>query len=88
MQIGLIQVIIYVLLWMWNDYLMTILSLALGGILLSVLLISLISDWLQPSKVPNWYYQLMVASLLANLLGYALFLVSGNEVTWMNESVF
>lgn len=82
-EIFLVEVIIYFLLWLFNDYLATLLSVALGGIFLAILIISLIVEWIERSKVPIWYYQFMVASILAPLLTAIIYLLFAGGVSWM-----
>ena len=80
----LVQVLIYLLLWLWNDYLATVLSLILGGISLFVWLISLIVEWVEQSKVPKSYYRLMLLCFLAPLLGAIIGIGLKNGLSWMS----
>lgn len=82
-EIFLVEVIIYFLLWLFNDYLATLLSISLGGIFLAILIISLIVEWIERSKVPIWYYKFMVVSILAPLLTAIIYLFFAGGVSWM-----
>lgn len=85
-EIFLGEVVIYLALWLSNDYLATILSLIFFCICLLILLISLIVEWIDRSKVPGWYYWLLAASTLAPLLAALAFLAINGEIPWLNEA--
>jgi hypothetical protein len=78
------QLAIYLIIWLNNDYLATMLSLVFGGICFAILIISLIVDWVEYSGVPKWYYQLLVTSVLAPIIGFGLYLVLNQGLDWMN----
>ena len=64
----LIQSILYTLLWMWNDYVATILSLSFAAIAFFILAISLIAEMIDRSKVPRLYFYFMVISILTPII--------------------
>ena len=64
----LIQAILYTLLWMWNDYVATILSLSFAAIAFFILSISLIAEWIDRSKVPRLYFYFMIISILTPVI--------------------
>ena len=74
-EIFLIEAIIYIALWMWNEYVASILTLAFSAIALFILIISLISELIERSKVPRWYFSYMVISILTPLIIGVFFLV-------------
>jgi len=78
------QLAIYLIIWLNNDYLATMLSFVFGGICLAILIISLIVDWVEYSGVPKWYYQLLVASVLAPIIGFGLYLILHQGLDWMD----
>lgn len=84
-EILLLEIVIYLGLWLWNDYLATLLSLTFAGIFLFILLISLLAEWIERSKVPRWYYSLMIVSILAPLIAAALFLLFTGSLPWLNK---
>ena len=67
-EIFLLQAIAYTLLWLWNDYVATLLSLAFSAISFFILSVSLISELLDRSKVPRWYFYAMVISVVTPLI--------------------
>lgn len=67
-EIFLGQVILYLFIWIVNDYLGTLLTAIIIPIIFGVLFISAIAEWIQPSKVGSRYFKIMGLSLLAPLL--------------------
>jgi Ca2+/Na+ antiporter len=61
-------------LWLLSDYLATLLTLILGAIVFSILVIALISEAIEPSKVPRRYFQIMAISLVAILAAAGIYL--------------
>ncbi len=76
-EVLLVEVIMYFLLWLYDDYLATILSLIFGSMCLLVLIISIIVELIEPSKVPRWYFTTMIVSILAPLIAIGIFIVIG-----------
>ena len=58
-EILLAEVAAYLLIWVFNDYLATMLSLIFGSIFLLILLTSLVVELVEKSKVPRWYFTFM-----------------------------
>jgi hypothetical protein len=83
-EIFLIQIIVYILLWLWNDFVATILSLSFAAIALFILLISLIAELIDKSKVPRWYFYVMFLSVLTPILVGSLFMyIKNGSLDWM-----
>ena len=51
--------------WLINDYMATLLTLIIGAIVFAVLVIALLSEAIERSKVPRWYFWVMGLSVLA-----------------------
>lgn len=81
----LVQVVLYLLIWLLNDYLALILSLILGGIALAVYLISKAVELVEQSRVPKVYYRFMVICFTAPLLAGIIGLFLRNGVSWMDS---
>lgn len=79
----LIQVIFYLLLWLWDDYLASIISLILGGISFSVLIISYLVELVERSRVSKDYYRVMFFCFLAPVLGAIIGIVLLNGLSWL-----
>lgn len=83
-EIFLLQVVLYMLFWFWNDYLATVLSVILGGLATLVLFTSVVVEAIERSKVPKWYYTMLVASILAPLLAAMLYAGISGGIPWLN----
>ena len=82
-EILLIEVIIYLALWLINDYAAMYLSMIFGSICFFILLFTGIAELLERSKVSRKYFWIMAASALAPVIAAALFfLLLGGEMTW------
>lgn len=83
-EIFLIQSIFYIVIWLWNDYVGSILSVSIPIIALCILVISLIAEKLERSNIPKWYYTFMVITLLVPLLVAMVFVVLfDGDFEWM-----
>jgi hypothetical protein len=68
-QIGLwelciFQAIIYISIWLTNEYLASLVSIIIVPIIFAILLISIISELIEKSKVPKVYFHFMIISIL------------------------
>ncbi len=84
-ELLLLELVIYLLLWLYNDYLASLLSIILGSICLLILIISLIVEAIERSKVPRWYYWFLAVSVLAPILGALIYLMISGELDWMKK---
>ena len=69
----LLQAVIYSGLWLWNEYVAVYLTLIFPGMILVILIIAGIADLIEPSRIPGWYYGLMIVSIVTPLLIGAVF---------------
>ena len=85
-EIFLLELIAWLALWLLNDYLATLLTLILGAIVSAVLLLALIAEWIERSKVPRRYFHVMGLSALAPLVAAALYLLLfGGELGFLKQ---
>ncbi|GJM34863.1 MAG: hypothetical protein DHS20C18_38640 [Saprospiraceae bacterium] len=84
-ELLLVEIIVYILLWIVNDYLASMLSLILAGICLMVLLFSLAAELIEKSNVPRWFFSMLVVSVLAPLIAAALFIGFSGPPSWLLE---
>jgi len=83
-EIFLIEFIIYIILWLSNDYIATLVTLIFTSILICVLIVALIAEILERSKVPPWYFSFMIASILAPIIAAGIFIgFYGVDLEWM-----
>ncbi|MBP7273183.1 MAG: hypothetical protein KA974_05045 [Saprospiraceae bacterium] len=78
----LIELIIYFLVWQWNNFIASYVTLIFAAISFFVLIISVISDRIERSNIASWYYKFMVINILAPIISVLLYLVTGGEFTW------
>ena len=85
-ELFLIQFIIYSLLWLWDEYLASLLTLVFTAISIFILAISLMAELIEPSKVPRWYFYSMLVSIIAPILATIVFVYFvGMEFEWLTE---
>ncbi len=78
LEVFLIQAIIYLVIWLVDDYVATILTLSFAGIFFSIYLLTKVVEWIEPSKVPKQYFRYMLASALApTIVGIVFFSIYG-----------
>ncbi|MFT4664707.1 MAG: hypothetical protein ACI8YQ_000671 [Polaribacter sp.] len=87
-EIFLIQFVCYMALWLYDDYMGSLMSIIMAGIFSAILIISLIVEWIEPSKVPRSYFYLMAASVVAPLLAMGIYVfLMGGELDWLTMSI-
>ncbi len=82
-ELLLIQIVIYFLLWLWDEYTATLLSLIWGGICLLILLTSLVVEWIEKSNVPKWYFSVLWVSVLAPIMAAVIYSGIVGGIKWM-----
>ncbi len=72
--------------WLWNDYIATILTFLISGICLAILLISLIAELLERSNISRLYFQLMLLTILTPIIVAACYIwLMDGYIVWLNE---
>jgi hypothetical protein len=74
-EVFLLEIIVWLGLWLLNDYLATLLTLIIGAIVSAILVIALLAEWIERSKVPRRYFQIMGLSIVAPLVSAILYMV-------------
>jgi hypothetical protein len=83
-EIFLIQLAVWLLLWLGNDYLATLLTLIIGAIVSAVLIIALLAEAIERSKVPRRYFYGMALSILAPVVAALVYLfVFGGQLQFL-----
>ncbi|MCB0560782.1 MAG: hypothetical protein H6573_01375 [Lewinellaceae bacterium] len=77
------EVVIYLLIWIANDYMAAMLSLIFGSIFLLILLTSLVVELVEKSKVPRWYFIFMGLSVLAPIIAALLYTLINQGLGWL-----
>ena len=87
LEIFLIQVVCYSLLWFMNEYVASYLCLILPVVIGVILVLSWIADLIEPARIGRKYYRVMAVSVLAPVVvgAFFYFLMDG-ELAWMHET--
>lgn len=86
LEIFLLEVVVWLGLWLLNDYLATLLTLIIAAIVLAVLVIALISEAIERSKVPRKYFHVMWLSVVAPFAAAVLYLlIFGGELSFLEK---
>ena len=78
------QLIVYLLLMLFDEYFGQLLALILGAISLAVWAISHIVEWIEPSRVQRKYYQYMLSGWVGPALALILFILLRGGIGWMS----
>lgn len=73
LEIFLLQTIAWLGLWLLSDYIAALLTLIIGAIVSAVLIIALISEAIERSKVPKMYFQVMALSIFSMVLAAVMY---------------
>ncbi|MEP6645668.1 MAG: hypothetical protein ABJC12_01145 [Saprospiraceae bacterium] len=80
------QAVIYLALWLWNEYVASYLTLIFPALIFVILILSLIADWIEPARIPGWYYMVMLLSIAIPLIIGALFyFINGGNISWLRQ---
>ena len=86
-EIFFIQLIFWMLLWLLNDYMATLLTFCIGAVVSAVLVVALMAEVVERSKVPRRYFYVMGLSLLAIVLAASLYVtVLGGRLEFLQAN--
>lgn len=84
LELSLFQFIFYCLLWLSNTYLATLLSAIVIPIFAGLLIISLLAELVERSKVPKWYFKFMFISVIIPIIvGLFFYSINDGLFDWM-----
>lgn len=84
LEIFLLEVVVWLGLWLFDDYLATLLTLVIGAIVSAVLIIALMAEAIERSKVPRKYFYVMVLSIVAPVVAGILYLsIFGGDLNFL-----
>lgn len=85
-EIFFLQLILWMGLWLVNDFVATLLTLCIGAVVLAVLIVALLAELMERSKVPKQYFYIMGLSLLAIVLAAAAYvLILGGRLEFLMQ---
>jgi len=73
-EIFFLELALWLGLWLLDDYVATLLTLIVGAIVSAVLIVALMAEGIERSKVPKKYFSVMAVSILVPLLAGAVYL--------------
>jgi hypothetical protein len=86
-EILAVEAIIFIIFWMSNEYLATLMTFIAVPIFFAITLISLIAERIEKSGVSGTYFRLMIGLMVVPLVIFAIFhFVNGGEYTWLKEN--
>jgi multisubunit Na+/H+ antiporter MnhE subunit len=74
LEIFLLEVVVWLGLWLLNDYLATLLTLIIGAIVSAALVVALVAEAIERSRVPRKYFYVMLLSVVAPAVAGFLYL--------------
>lgn len=84
-EVFLIEFIIFSLLWLWDDYIASMLTVVFSFIFFFILVISLMVELVERSKVPGWYFTFMTVSIFAPMTAALVFIFfMGADFEWLS----
>jgi hypothetical protein len=82
--VALVECVIFTAVWLWNEYVATYATIILPGVMFVILVLSLIADWIEPSRIPRWYYYVMGISIIIPLeIGMLFMYIYQGNMDWL-----
>ena len=78
----LVQLTLYLVILFFSPYTGTVLSAILGAIALAIWLLSYVVEWVQPSRVPRYYYAFVLSAWVAPLLALITYVALNGTLAW------
>lgn len=80
----MVQLLIYILIWILNDYVASLLLLIVPIIGIAILFLSFVFELIEPSKIPKSYYKYMLTIIFAPLVVAVIyFYMNGFQLDWL-----
>lgn len=83
-EIALIELILCLILWFWNGFLAFYLTVLLTFICGAILLIALIAEWIEKSKVKRIYFYAMAISIIVPWISAAIVYALDLDIAILN----
>lgn len=85
-EVAIFEAILLIFLWFISEYTATLLSWIIPVLCTGILIISLIVEWVERSKVPRWYYWLLVVMGITPILVFIFFFIlQEGQFEWMKH---
>lgn len=80
------QAVAYLSIWLWNEYVASYITLIFPIMIFIILILALIADWIEPSRIPGWYYKVMLISILIPvIIGAVFYYINDGRIGWLME---
>lgn len=84
LEIFLLQILIYLVLWLWNDYVASLMTILMTVIFTGILIVAVIAELIEKSKVPRSYFVFMIGSILIPVIvGFIFVGLMGGQLDWL-----
>lgn len=84
LEIFLLELVAWLAMWLLNDYMATLLTLIITAIVFAVLIIALLAEAIERSKVPKSYFWIMGLSVLAPVVAaFVYMLIFGGKLQFL-----
>jgi hypothetical protein len=85
-ELFLIQLVLYGLLWLWDEFIASYVCIILPAIIAVILLISWIADLIEPARIGSKYFLFMLVSVIAPVLTSAFFyIIYEGNLAWLQN---
>ena len=81
-EIVLIELVGFLLLWVIDEFTASLLSVVIPVICFSVLIIALIAEWIEPSKVPRLFFTTLGVSIVIPIITLAIYFMIFGTLGW------
>lgn len=88
MKLGLFEIILielvgFLLLWVIDEYTASLLCIVIPIICLGVLVVALIAEWIEPSKVPRLFFSTLGVSIIIPLISLGIYFMIFGSLGWL-----
>lgn len=82
-EIILIEVLAFLLLWVADEYTASLLCIVIPVICFAVLIIALIAEWIEPSKVPRLFFTTLAVSIVIPIVTLVIYFLIFGRLGWI-----
>ncbi len=83
-EIFLFQIILYSALWLYDEYVATFMCITIPSIVLVILIVSLLAEFFEPSRVSRKYFWVMGISIFVPVIvGIGFYVMYDGKLDWL-----
>lgn len=83
LEISLLELVVFLLLWVIDEYTASLLCVIIPVICFGVLVVALIAEWIEPSKVPRLFFTTLAVSIVVPILTFVIYFLVFGSLGWM-----